>query len=47
MPTGSTDTVAFSVLGTNDLFTAAAHVIVGDSHALDAARVHFADGTAG
>ena len=31
-------------MGTNDLFTAAAHIIIGDHHAMDAARVRFADG---
>eukprot|EP00047_Mylnosiga_fluctuans_P011820 m.22967 g.22967 ORF g.22967 m.22967 type:complete len:823 (+) comp3832_c0_seq1:79-2547(+) len=44
LPAGSTDTVAYSTMGTNDLFTAAAHIIIGDHHAMDAARVTFNTG---
>lgn len=40
IPAGSTDTVAYSISGTNDPVTAALHVIVGDSIGLDVMTVH-------
>lgn len=40
IPAGSTDTVAYSISGTNDPVTAALHVIIGDSIGLDVMTVH-------
>ncbi|TPP64336.1 Ceramide kinase [Fasciola gigantica] len=37
---GSTDTVVFSTHGTNDILTAALHIILGDDLAIDIAAVH-------
>ena len=36
--------MAYSTMGTSDLFTAIAHIIIGDRHAMDAAHLRFADG---
>ncbi|XP_015607020.1 ceramide kinase isoform X2 [Cephus cinctus] len=40
IPSGSTDTVAYSLHGTTDVQTAAIHVIFGDSTGLDLSSVH-------
>ncbi|XP_071570266.1 ceramide kinase isoform X2 [Temnothorax nylanderi] len=40
IPSGSTDTVAYSLHGTTDVETAAIHIIFGDSIGLDISAVH-------
>ncbi|KAM0727928.1 Ceramide kinase [Formica fusca] len=40
IPSGSTDTVAYSLHGTTDVQTAAIHIIFGDSIGLDISSVH-------
>lgn len=40
IPSGSTDTVAYSLHGTTDVQTAAIHIIFGDSAGLDISSVH-------
>ncbi|XP_076243330.1 ceramide kinase [Calliopsis andreniformis] len=40
IPSGSTDTVAYSLHGTTDVQTAAIHIIFGDSTGLDISSVH-------
>ncbi|XP_011175344.1 ceramide kinase [Solenopsis invicta] len=40
IPSGSTDTVAYSLHGTTDVETAAIHIIFGDSIGLDISSVH-------
>ncbi|XP_076634236.1 ceramide kinase isoform X2 [Colletes latitarsis] len=40
IPSGSTDTVAYSLHGTTDVETAAIHIIFGDSTGLDISSVH-------
>lgn len=40
IPAGSTDTVVFSTHGTNDVLTAALHIILGDDLGIDVAAVH-------
>ena len=40
IPSGSTDTVAYSLHGTTDVETAAIHVIFGDVTGLDLSSVH-------
>ncbi|KAH8861312.1 Ceramide kinase [Schistosoma japonicum] len=40
IPTGSTDTASYSVHGTNDVITAALHIISGDDMSLDVVSVH-------
>eukprot|EP00047_Mylnosiga_fluctuans_P021620 m.107010 g.107010 ORF g.107010 m.107010 type:complete len:478 (-) comp8963_c1_seq2:157-1590(-) len=45
IPSGSTDTVAYSASGTNDIITCALHIIVGDHHALDVCKLTMDDGS--
>lgn len=40
IPSGSTDTVAYSLHGTTDVQTAAIHIIFGDTTGLDISSVH-------
>ncbi|KAK3909045.1 Ceramide kinase [Frankliniella fusca] len=40
IPGGSTDTIAYSLHGTNDIQTAVLHVIIGESTGLDICSVH-------
>nr|XP_031847729.1 ceramide kinase isoform X3 [Nomia melanderi] len=40
IPSGSTDTIAYSLHGTTDVQTAAIHIIFGDSTGLDISSVH-------
>ena len=40
IPSGSTDTVAYSLHGTTDVQTAAIHIIFGDTAGLDLSSVH-------
>ncbi|XP_074644684.1 ceramide kinase-like isoform X2 [Tubulanus polymorphus] len=40
IPAGSTNTVAFSTMGTDDAITGALHIILGDHMAIDAFTVH-------
>eukprot|EP00053_Salpingoeca_punica_P014275 m.129674 g.129674 ORF g.129674 m.129674 type:complete len:801 (+) comp16412_c0_seq1:16-2418(+) len=45
VPSGSTDTVAYSSHGTRDALTSALHIILGDFHAMDICKVKLADGS--
>ncbi|CAH8614487.1 unnamed protein product [Dicrocoelium dendriticum] len=40
IPAGSTDTVAYSTLGTNDVMTSVLHIVLGDDLPLDVAAIH-------
>ena len=40
IPSGSTDTIAYSLHGTTDVQTATIHIIFGDSTGLDVSSVH-------